>query len=109
MSFFSSITAFLSALNAKYRDVRYTIPFIIQFWMFASPIVYPSSMVPERYRMWYGLNPMSGIIEGFRSILIGSISFPTEMVILAGVISSIIFISGMFYFRQTENYFADIL
>lgn len=99
----------LSALNAKYRDIGYTIPFIVQFWMFLSPIVYPSSMVPEKYQILYGLNPMAGVIEGFRSILLGSIPFPTEMVTLSAVVSTILFIAGIFYFRQTERFFADIL
>lgn len=99
----------LSALNAKYRDIGYTIPFIVQFWMFLSPIVYPSSMVPEKYQILYGLNPMAGVIEGFRSILLGSIPFPTAMVTLSAVVSTILFIAGIFYFRQTERFFADIL
>ncbi|MFQ5901617.1 MAG: ABC transporter permease [Thermodesulfobacteriota bacterium] len=105
----SGVGMVLSALNAKYRDIRYTIPFIVQFWMFASPIVYPSSMIPEQYRIWYGLNPMAGVIEGFRSILLGSIPFPTGMIILSVVVSVILFLAGMFYFRQTERFFADII
>ena len=105
----TGVGMFLSALNAKYRDVRYTIPFIVQFWMFASPIVYPSSMIPEQYRIWYGLNPMAGVIEGFRSILLGTIPFPTEMIILSAIVSSVLFLTGMFYFRQTERFFADII
>lgn len=105
----SGVGMVLAALNAKYRDIRYTIPFIVQFWMFASPIVYPSSMIPERYRIWYGLNPMAGIIEGFRSILLGSIPFPTEMVMISVVVSIIFFMAGMFYFRQMERFFADII
>ncbi|MFQ5900056.1 MAG: ABC transporter permease [Thermodesulfobacteriota bacterium] len=105
----SGVGMVLAALSARYRDVRYTIPFIVQFWMFASPIVYPSSMIPEQYRMWYGLNPMAGVIEGFRSILLGSIPFPTGMIMLSVIVSIILFLAGMFYFRQTERFFADIV
>lgn len=105
----SGVGMVLAALNAKYRDIRYTIPFIVQFWMFASPVVYPSSMIPEQYRILYGLNPMTGVIEGFRSILLGSIPFPTKMVTLSVAVSVILFVVGMFYFRQTERFFADII
>lgn len=105
----SGVGMILAALNAKYRDIRYIIPFLVQFWMFASPVAYPSSMIPEQYRIWYGLNPMVGVIEGFRSILTGSIPFPTEMVFLSMVVSIAFFLFGMFYFRQTERFFADII
>lgn len=105
----SGVGMFLSALNAKYRDVRYTITFLVQFWMFASPIVYPSSIVPEKYRLIYALNPMAGVIEGFRSILLGSIAFPTNMILISFAISSMLLLLGAFYFKQTERYFADII
>ena len=105
----SGVGMFLSALNAKYRDVRYTITFLVQFWMFASPIVYPSSIVPEKYRLIYALNPMAGVIEGFRSILLGSVAFPTNMVMISFAISSMLLLLGAFYFKQTERYFADII
>ncbi len=98
-----------SALNAKYRDIQNIIPFLTQFWMFASPIVYPASLVPERYRMIYALNPMTGIIEGFRSALLGTIEFPTEMVLLSGIVSIILFLVGVFYFNQVERYLADVI
>lgn len=100
---------FLAALNAKYRDIGYTVPFLVQLWMFLSPIVYPASMVPEKYRLLYALNPMVGVIEGFRSALLGSTAFPTVMVVLSAVVSTIIFLIGMFYFKQIERYFADII
>jgi lipopolysaccharide transport system permease protein len=99
----------LGALNAKYRDIRYTIPFLLQFWMFASPIVYPASMVPERYRMIYALNPMTGIIEGLRSAILGRTPFPTEMVLISMIVGIILFVLGLIYFRQVEDYFADII
>jgi lipopolysaccharide transport system permease protein len=99
----------LAALNAKYRDIGYTVPFLVQLWMFLSPIVYPSSMVPEKYRLLYALNPMVGIIEGFRSALLGTTAFPTVMVVFSAFVSMLLFLSGMFYFKQTERYFADII
>jgi lipopolysaccharide transport system permease protein len=105
----SGIGMFLAALNAKYRDIRFTIPFLVQLWMFASPIVYPASMVPEKYRLIYALNPMTGIIEGFRSALLGKMAFPTSMIIVSAVVSIIIFLCGLFYFKQMERYFADII
>ncbi|NVM22269.1 MAG: ABC transporter permease [Desulfobacterales bacterium] len=99
----------LAALNAKYRDIRYTIPFLVQLWMFASPIVYPASMVPEKYRLIYALNPMTGVIEGFRSALLGTVAFPAQMILVSTTVSVILFTVGMFYFRQVERYFADII
>ncbi len=100
---------FLSALSAKYRDIRFTVPFLIQIWMFASPIVYPSSMIPEKYQLLYALNPMVGIIEGFRSVLLGTIPFPTQKIIISAIVSFIIFNGGLYFFKQTERYFADII
>jgi len=105
----SGVGMILAALNAKYRDIRYTIPFLVQLWMFASPIVYPASIVPEKYRIWYALNPMVGIIEGFRSALLGSVAFPSGVLLVSAVISIILFVAGALYFRQTERYFADII
>jgi lipopolysaccharide transport system permease protein len=99
----------LAALNAKYRDIRYTIPFLMQFWMFASPIVYPASLVPEKYRLIYALNPMTGVIEGFRSALLGTIPFPTGMVLLSLVVSLALFLTGLVYFKQVERHFADVI
>ena len=100
---------FLAALNAKYRDIRYTIPFLVQFWMFGSPIVYPASMVPERYQLIYALNPMVGVIEGFRSVLLGTIEFPYMLISISTGMSIILFLIGLFYFKQMERYFADII
>jgi len=99
----------LSALSAKYRDIRYTIPFLIQFWMFATPVVYPTSMVPERYRMMYALNPMTGIIEGFRAALLGRSDFPWGMLAISVVVSVLVFLGGLAYFKQVERYFADVI
>lgn len=105
----SGVGAFLAALNARYRDVRYTIPFLVQLWMFASPIVYPASMVPEKYHLIYALNPMVGIVEGFRSVLLGTVAFPVEMLLVSTLVSVSLFIIGILYFKQTERYFADII
>ncbi len=100
---------FLAALNAKYRDIRYTITFLVQFWMFASPVVYPVSILPAQYHLAYAINPMAGIIEGFRSTLLSTTAFPTNMLIVSGIMSIVLFLIGAFYFKQTERYFADII
>jgi lipopolysaccharide transport system permease protein len=98
----------LSALNVKYRDFQYTVPFLIQIWMFASPVVYASSLVPERLRVWYGLNPMTGVIEGFRWALLGS-GTPSAMVLVSVGMVIVLLVSGMFYFKRMEQYYADIV
>ena len=77
--------------------------------MFASPIVYPASLVPEKYQLIYAINPMVGVIEGFRSALLGTVAFPTLMILISVTVSLILFILGMFYFKQMERYFADII
>jgi lipopolysaccharide transport system permease protein len=105
----SGMGMFLAALNAKYRDIKYVIPFLIQIWMFLCPVVYPSSMVPEKYRVIYSLNPMAGIIEGFRSILLGNIPFPTYSLLISFLVSSLLFLAGLLYFKRMERYFADII
>ena len=103
-----AIGLWLSALNIKYRDFQYTLPFIIQLWLYASPIVYPSSMIPVQYRMLYGLNPMAGVIEGFRWALLGTT--PPEAMILVSVgVVVVLLIGGMFYFKRMEQYFADVV
>lgn len=99
----------LASLNAKYRDIKFTMPFLVQLWMFVSPVVYPASMVPERYRLIYALNPMTGVIEGFRSALLGTIAFPAQIILVSMAVSVLLFAVGIFYFRQTERYFADII
>ena len=92
----------LSALNVKYRDFQYTVPFIIQIGMFASPVVYASSLVPESLRVWYGLNPMAGVIEGFRWALLGT-GAPSAMVLVSVGMVIVLLVSGMFYFRRMEQ------
>ncbi|ABS56277.1 ABC-2 type transporter [Methanoregula boonei 6A8] len=98
----------LSALNVRYRDFQYTVPFLIQIWMFASPVVYASSLVPESLRVWYGLNPMAGVIEGFRWALLGS-GTPSAMILVSVGMVILLLVSGMFYFRRMEQYYADIV
>ena len=105
----SGVGMVLAALNAKYRDIRYTIPFLLQFWMFASPIVYPASMIPEKYRLIYALNPMTGVVEGFRAALLNTKEFPTTMVMVSLTISLVIFLAGLTYFKQVERHFADVI
>ena len=103
-----AVGLWLSALNVKYRDFQYTIPFLIQLWLFASPVVYPSSLLPAQFRLLYGLNPMAGVIEGFRWALLGT--NPPEAMILVSVGVVILFlVGGLFYFKRMEQYFADVV
>lgn len=99
----------LSAMNVQFRDVRYAIPFLVQFWMFATPIAYPSSLLPEQWRILYGLNPMAGVVEGFRWALLGTDTAPGPMILLSAVMAALILISGAFYFRRMEKSFADVV
>jgi lipopolysaccharide transport system permease protein len=99
----------LSALNVQYRDVRYTLPFLAQVLFFVTPIVYPASRVPERWQWAYGLNPMAGVVEGFRWALLGHRA-PGMMMLGTSVAMTLIFlIGGLFYFRRMERRFADIV
>jgi lipopolysaccharide transport system permease protein len=99
----------LSALNVQFRDVRYTIPFLTQFWLFATPVVYPSTLVPAKWRMWYGLNPMAGVVEGFRYSLLGVGAKPGPMVWVSGAAVVVLLLGGLVYFRRMESTFADIV
>lgn len=99
----------LSAMNVRFRDVRYTVPFITQFWMFATPIAYPSSLLSEPWRTLYGLNPMVGVIEGFRWGLLGTNTAPGGIIIISSLMAMAILIGGAFYFRRAEKTFADIV
>lgn len=100
------IGLWLSALNAMYRDFQYVVPFMVQIWMFASPVVYPVSMVPESYQLLYGLNPMTGVIEGFRWALVGT-NAPGPVIYVSAAISVVILITGAFFFRRMQKTFAD--
>jgi lipopolysaccharide transport system permease protein len=99
----------LSALNALYRDVRYAVPFLVQFWMFASPVVYPSTLVPERWRWLYGLNPMTGVIEGFRWSVTGQGAPPSGIVLISAGAVLLLLFGGLLYFRRMEGTIADVV
>lgn len=103
------IGLWLSALNAIYRDVRYIVPFLVQFWLFASPVAYASNAVPETWRGLYGLNPMAGVIEGFRWALLGKSAAPGPMMLVSVFAVFLILTIGIFYFRRMEGYFADVV
>lgn len=98
----------LSALNVRYRDIRYVVPFLLNFWMFATPVVYPSTLLDEPWRTLYGLNPMVGVVEGFRWALLGT-DPPGAMIGLSALVSVLILASGLYYFRQKEKDFADLI
>jgi lipopolysaccharide transport system permease protein len=105
-----AVGMWLSALNVQFRDVRYVLPFLIQFWLFATPIAYPSSLIEnELVRTLYGINPMAGVVEGFRWALLGSPMPPLPMLLASGLTASVALISGLFYFRRMEKFFADIV
>jgi lipopolysaccharide transport system permease protein len=99
----------LSALNVKFRDVRYTIPFLTQLWMFATPVAYPSSLVPQPWRAWFGLNPMAGVVEGFRWALLGKAGGPGPLLWVSVAAVAALLFGGVVYFRRTEATFADIV
>jgi lipopolysaccharide transport system permease protein len=100
----------LSALNVKFRDVKYTLPFLIQFWLFATPIAYPSSLISPTWRPLYGLNPMAGVVEGFRWALLGKTNTaPGPMILVSAAVAVLVLVAGAFYFRRMEKSFADIL
>jgi len=98
-----------SALNVKYRDMRYAIPFITQLWLFATPVAYPSSLLDETWRTVYALNPMVSVVEGFRAALLGRPMPTPAMFAVSGLIAALLFATGIYYFRRTERYFADII
>jgi lipopolysaccharide transport system permease protein len=99
----------LSALNVQFRDVRYIVPFLMQFWLFATPIAYSSSLLHDPWRTIYGLNPMVGVVEGFRWALLGSPIAPGPQLIASSVAALLILVSGAYYFRWMEKTFADIV
>jgi len=103
------VSLWLAAMNVQFRDVHYTIPFLTQAWLFVTPIAYPSSLLPEPWRTVYGLNPMAGVVEGFRWALLGTGTAPGKMIIVSALVALTLFISGAFYFRRMEQSFADVL
>jgi len=105
----SGVSFWLSALDVKYRDVRYTLVFLAQVWLFATPVIYPASIVPEAWRALYGLNPMVGVVEGFRWSLLGSVTPDIPMLIVSTVVIVVVFVGGVIYFNQTERTMADVI
>ncbi len=104
-----AVSLWFSALHVKFRDVGHIIPFFVQFWMFASPVVYPVSLIPDRWRVWYSLNPVVGIVEGFRWTLLGQRP-PDLATILPSIgIVVVLFVSGVVYFKRMERTFADVI
>ena len=103
----AGIGLWLSALNVKFRDVRHTMPFLVQFWMFATPIAYPSSLLKEPWHTLYGINPMAGVVEGFRWSLLGTPTRPGPIIVLSAGVSCLLFVGGLMYFRKMEKTFAD--
>jgi lipopolysaccharide transport system permease protein len=103
------VSFWLSAMIVHFRDVRYTIPFITQFWMYATPIAYPSSLLPQPWRNLYGINPMAAVVEGFRWALLGAHTAPGPMSLLSSLVALSLLLSGAFYFRRREKTFADVV
>lgn len=103
------VTYWMAAMNVMFRDVRYTIPFITQLWMFGSPIVYPSTMVPEQLRALYGLNPMVGVVEGFRWAVLGTPRPELAVLVVSTLAAFLLLVGGMYYFRRVEKVFADLV
>ena len=99
----------LSALNVRFRDVRHAMPFLIQVWMFATPIAYPSSLLHQPWRTIYGLNPMAGAVEGLRWTLLGTTGLPVGLVAVSVITAAVVLVSGVFYFRRMERTFADVV
>jgi lipopolysaccharide transport system permease protein len=103
-----AVGLWLSALNVRYRDVRYTIPFLAQFWLFVTPVAYSSTLVPKEWQALYALNPMVGVIDGFRWALLGRTP-PGPMVLVSIIATALFLIGGLLYFRRAEKNFADII
>jgi lipopolysaccharide transport system permease protein len=98
-----------AALNVLYRDIQYVVPFLVQVWLYATPIVYPSSLVPERWRTLYAINPMVGVVEGFRWALLGTGTAPGPMILVSAMAALVILIGGLFFFRRMEKSFSDVV
>jgi lipopolysaccharide transport system permease protein len=104
----SGIGMWLSALAIQYRDIKYAVPFLSQILLYAAPVVWPVSLVPDKYRLIYGLYPMAGIIEGFRSALLGTNPMPWDLIAMGTLSTAVLLLSGAFYFRKMEKIFADV-
>jgi lipopolysaccharide transport system permease protein len=99
----------LTALAIQYRDVKYGMGFAVRLLMYAAPVVYPVSLIPEQYRLLYGINPMAGVIEGFRAALLGTRAMPWDLIAVGTVTALVIWVSGAMYFRHKESIFADVI
>jgi lipopolysaccharide transport system permease protein len=104
-----AVSLWLSALDVKYRDVRHTIPFLLQAWMFASPVLYPASLIPEEFRLLYSLNPMAAVVEGFRWSVLNQTSAMAPYFPLSALVIVVLFVGGLFFFRRVERTFSDVL
>ena len=105
----TGISLWLSALNVKYRDFMYAMPFLVQVWLYATPVVYASSLVPHKYQWVYSINPAVGFVEGFRWSILGSSALTVSMIIVSTIVAIVALISGLIYFRTTERKFADVI
>jgi lipopolysaccharide transport system permease protein len=103
------VSLWLSALNVQFRDVRYTVPFLVQIWLLATPIAYPSSLLAEPWRTLYSLNPMVGVVEGFRWALLATPTAPGPILVVSSLVAIGVFLGGIFYFRRMEKTFADVV
>ena len=104
-----AIGLWLSAMNVKYRDVRYTLPFLTQLWLYATPIAYSSSLIPEHWRWLYCLNPMTGVVEGFRWAMLGKASPVGSSIFVSAGVVVLLFLGGLIYFKRIEGSFADVI
>jgi lipopolysaccharide transport system permease protein len=103
------VAVWFAALNARYRDVAYLMPFVVQMWLFATPVAYPSSLLPEPWRLVYGLNPMVGVVEGFRWCLLDTAAAPGPMIVVSALAALAALAGGAYYFRAMEDSFADVV
>jgi lipopolysaccharide transport system permease protein len=103
------ISLWLSALNVKYRDFMYAMPFLVQVWLYATPVVYASSLVPQKFRWLYSINPAVGFVEGFRWSILGKGTLSLSMILASSIVAIVAFVSGLVYFRATERKFADVI
>ena len=99
----------LSAINVRYRDVRHAVPFLVQLWLFASPVAYAAKLVPAEWRTLFELNPMAGVIEGFRWAMLNQGEPPVEGIVVSAIVATVILVSGLLYFRRVEQTFADVI
>lgn len=104
-----SVSLWLAALNVQYRDVRYVVPFVVQLWLFITPVAYPSSMVPEPWRAFYGLNPMAGVVDGFRWALLGETQMDWMVLVVSVLMVVLLLAGGLYYFRRMERSFVDVV